>query len=115
MEVKKGIPVSPGVSIGEAVVIGHEDLRIHRRYVSKSRTESEIRKLDRAVDLAVEEIDEEIARFGELAIPRQVLETHRDMIRDPSLRQEIVDPLLHPGPPRAGMRPRAGPSGTPTG
>ena len=33
MEVRRGIPVSPGIGIGRAIIIGHEDLRIRRRYV----------------------------------------------------------------------------------
>ncbi len=91
METKKGIPVSPGICIGEVVVIGHEDLQIQRRAISKARVEAEIERLDRGVAQAVEEINEEISRFGDdLKITRQVLESHRDMMADPGLRAEIV-------------------------
>jgi len=92
METKKGIAVSPGIAIGEAVVLGQEDLSIHRRSVPKAKVREEIERLDKAVKDAVEEINDEIARFGDDAkITRQILESHRDMIADPTLRKEMVE------------------------
>ena len=92
MEIKKGVAVSPGISLGEAVVIGQEDLRVERRFVKRPQVEEEIGRFDAAVKAAVEEIDEEISRFGnDLKITRQILESHRDMIADPALRREITE------------------------
>ncbi|MGQ9589543.1 MAG: phosphoenolpyruvate--protein phosphotransferase [Planctomycetota bacterium] len=89
---KKGIPVSPGISIGEAVLLGEEDLPIGRLFVPRGSVDAEIQRFDRAVKAAVEEINEEIESLrGELGITRQILESHRDMIADRRLRQEIVD------------------------
>ena len=91
METRKGIAVSPGISIAEALVLGHEDLRIERRSVEESEVEHEIERLDRALEQAADEIDREIRRMGkEFKIPGQVLESHRDMIRDEVLRKEVV-------------------------
>lgn len=73
-------------------MLGHEDLSIHRRFVSRSRIDSEIGRLDHAVETTVRDIDLEISRLGEeFQIPRQVLQTYRDLIRDPSLRREVVE------------------------
>jgi phosphotransferase system enzyme I (PtsI) len=92
METKKGIPVSPGIGIGEAVVLGKEDLKVRRRFVPESKVDKEIAKFDWAVARAVEEINDEISRFGEdLKITKQILESHRDMIADPALRREVVE------------------------
>ncbi len=94
MEVRRGIPVSPGIGIGDAVVIGHEDLRIRRRYVPPEKVDDEIQNLDRAVERTVAEISEELARFGgDMIIARQVLESHRDMAADQTLRQEIAESI----------------------
>ncbi|MBI4605540.1 MAG: hypothetical protein HY721_26545 [Planctomycetes bacterium] len=91
METKKGIPVSPGVGIGEAAVIGQEDLRIQRRSIPRSQVEEEIARFERGVEQAVGEINEEISRLGgPLKITRQILESHRDMMADPVLRNEIA-------------------------
>ncbi|MBN1442524.1 MAG: phosphoenolpyruvate--protein phosphotransferase [Planctomycetes bacterium] len=98
MRVKKGIPVSPGISIANAMIIGEEDLRVRRRFVPPSRVDDEVRRFDRAIRAAIEDISEEISRFGEeLKIPVQVLESHRDMICDPTLRRGIVDRIRTEG------------------
>lgn len=90
MEVRKGIPVSPGIGIGEAVVLGRESLRIRRRFVAKSKVEEEVERLNRAVERTVDEINQEVARFGEdMMIPKQILESHRDMVADVHLRREV--------------------------
>jgi phosphotransferase system enzyme I (PtsI) len=91
METRKGIPVSPGIGIGQVVVTGQEDLRVDRQTVPADEVEAEVEKLDRAVETAVREIDDEVSRFGaDLKIPRQILESHRDMIADQGLRDEII-------------------------
>ena len=92
MEIKKGIPVSPGISIAEAVVLGQEDLRIQRRVIPSSQVDSEIERLDLAVTNAVAEIERAVDSLGgEFKIPGQVLESHRHMIEDPTLRAEVVE------------------------
>lgn len=92
METRKGIPVSPGIAIGEAVVVGQEDLRIRRRSVQKSQVQTEIERFDQAVDLTVRQVNGEIEQLrDDLKITRQILESHRDMIADPTLREQIVD------------------------
>lgn len=71
--------------------MGQEDLRIERRQVAAAKLEAEIERLDRAVAKATREIDQEIARFGnDLKITRQVLQSHRGMLADPQLREEII-------------------------
>ncbi len=91
METRRGIPVSPGICLGEAVVLGHEDLRIEVRTILPENVEAEIHKFDSAVARVVEEITQEITRFGDtLRITRQILESHRGMVTDPGLREEIV-------------------------
>ena len=91
MLTKKGIAVSPGICIGQVVVLGQEELRIERRRIPPAKVDAEIERFDRAVERATEELDQEISRFGvDLKITRQVLESHRGMLSDPQLRGEIV-------------------------
>jgi phosphotransferase system enzyme I (PtsI) len=91
MEIKKGIPVSPGVSIGEALVLGQDDIRVRRRSVARSRIDREVKRLDRALARSVAEINDEISRLGDgMQIPKQVLASHRDIIADSHFREEIV-------------------------
>ena len=65
MEVRKGIPVSPGIAIADVVVLGREELRIRRSYVAASKVDAEVERLDRAIKQSVVEINEELAEFGE--------------------------------------------------
>ena len=69
-----------------------EDLRIRRRFVARSRVDEEIDRLDRAVEVTVEEVSDEIESLGDdLKITQQILESHRAIIGDPALREEIVE------------------------
>ena len=91
METIKGIPVSPGISIASVVVLRADDLRIHHRFISKDKIESEVRRFERATRRAARDLDEQIGSLGdELMIAKQVLQTHRDMMKDPGLHRDVV-------------------------
>ena len=91
MDVLKGIPVSPGVCIGEAIILGREEPRVRRRAVPRSRLDAEVSRLDSALRKTVQDLNGEIGRLGDdMVIPRQVLESHAHIIADAHLRDEIV-------------------------
>ena len=48
MQKLQGIAVSPGVAIGEALVMDTEGFRIPRRFVSRDAVEDELERLDKA-------------------------------------------------------------------
>jgi len=58
MEIKKGIPVSPGIAIAEAYVLDSEEAAIPSRIVPEDGVEKEVRRLVRGVDDAVRQIHE---------------------------------------------------------
>jgi phosphotransferase system enzyme I (PtsI) len=58
MQLKKGIPVSPGVAIYPAVVLDAEDQPIPRRQVSAAQVEGEVERFNQAVADSSAEIDE---------------------------------------------------------
>ena len=58
MSILQGIPVSPGVVIGEALVIGTEGFRIPHRFVARSAVEEELGRLRQAFKAVESEIDE---------------------------------------------------------
>ena len=49
MQKLRGIAVSPGVAIGDALVIDNEGFRIPRRFVSRDTVEDELERLHRAI------------------------------------------------------------------
>ena len=90
MEIKHGIPVSPGIVIAEALVLDSEKLRIPQRFVEKGLIESEIGRFKQAVDDSNRTLDTEIARLGEeIEIHARILGVHRDLAADPVLHSEV--------------------------
>ena len=91
MQRLQGIAVSPGVAIGEALVMDSEGFRIPRRFVARDAVIDELDRLDNAVVAAGGEIEahrDAIAReLG--AQPAAIFDAHLQMLRDPKLRGEL--------------------------
>ena len=58
MEIKKGIPVSPGVVIKEALVLGSEVYHILTQHVPAKSVPSEVARFERALEAVIAEIAE---------------------------------------------------------
>jgi phosphotransferase system enzyme I (PtsI) len=91
MEIKRGIPVSPGVAIGPALVRDTEWYRIPQQFVDGESLDEEILRLRRALAAASEE-----ARVNQQAVSdklgRQygaIFGAHAQMIADPTLSAEM--------------------------
>ncbi|MDE0957937.1 MAG: phosphoenolpyruvate--protein phosphotransferase [Planctomycetota bacterium] len=90
MEIRHGIPVSPGIVISEALVLDSEELRIPQRFVEDQYIDSEIERFKQAVDDSNKVLDSEIKRLGEeIEIHARILSVHRDLASDPVLHKEI--------------------------
>src|SRR4051794_20443008 len=91
MEIKRGIPVSPGVAIGPALVLDTEGLRIPRRFLGDGPVEGEIARLRHALAAAARE-----ARDKQTAVNDKVgkqygaiFAAHALLIEDPALVREL--------------------------
>jgi phosphotransferase system enzyme I (PtsI) len=91
MQKLQGIAVSPGVAIGEALVMDNEGFRIPRRFVARDAVEHELERLDSAIRAAGGEIERNRdAVFRELGEQyAAVFSAHLRMLRDPALRSEV--------------------------
>jgi len=91
MQKLQGIAVSPGVAVGEALVMDNEGFRIPRRFVARDAVEHELERLEQAIAAAGCEIEanrDAVAReLGEQYAA--VFSAHLQMLRDPALRAEI--------------------------
>ena len=90
MQIYRGIAASPGVAIGEAMIVDHEGFRIPRHFVVDDAVNDALRRLD----VAIEEVAEEIARNRE-AVTRQlgeqygaIFSAHLQMLRDRQLHHQ---------------------------
>src|SRR5262245_53587784 len=91
MQKLQGIAVSPGIAIGEALVIGNEGFRIPRRFVARDAIDIELERLDQAIRAAGGEIE-----GNREAVSRElgndygaIFSAHLQMLRDPRLRAEL--------------------------
>src|ERR1051325_11397770 len=91
MEIKRGIPVSPGVAIGPAFVVETEGMRIPRRTIDKSLTYQELERLRKALREAVSDAhanrDAISAKLGKQY--GAIFAAHALLIEDPELVREI--------------------------
>jgi phosphotransferase system enzyme I (PtsI) len=87
----QGIAVSPGVAIGEALVMDNEGFRIPRRFVARDTVEDELERLNRAIAAASDEIARNRdAVSGELGEKYgAIFEAHLQMLQDSRLRSEL--------------------------
>jgi len=91
MEIKRGIPVSPGVAIGIAFVVETEGIRITRRNVEPGQSAHEIGRLRESLNKAIadahanqEAISEKVGKqYG------AIFAAHALLIEDPELIHEI--------------------------
>ncbi len=93
MEIKKGIAVSPGISIAKALIIDSEDYRIPRRSIETSQRTAEIQRVRKAFKSAIGELIElEIAQgHTEGSKIKDIFAVHLRFLHDRSLRKKITD------------------------
>ena len=94
MEIKKGIAVSPGISIARSLVIDSEDYRIPYRQIASAQRTSEIRRVRNAFKDAVEELtrleEEHINKASKI---KDIFAVHKRFMHDRSLRKKISDKI----------------------
>lgn len=95
MEIKRGIPVSPGVALGPAFVVETEGIHIPRRFIDQAQCGHEIERLRQALSEAVRE-----ARTNQEAISEKVgkqygaiFAAHALLIEDPELIRELEESI----------------------
>ncbi len=91
MHILQGIAVSPGLAIGEALVLDNEGFRIPRRFVAQDAVAGELDRLSKSMAAVSEQLrenrDEISAELGEEY--GAIFAAHLQMLRDPKLNQEI--------------------------
>jgi len=93
MQTLQGIAVSPGVAIGEALVIDNEGFRIPRRFVMRDVVEDEVERLTKAIDSVAGEIDRNRAAISEKLGDEYgaIFAAHLQMLRDRRMNDELVE------------------------
>ena len=93
MEIKKGIAVSPGISVARAFILDSEEYRIPLRYIDAKDIGKEITRYEDAIHLSVKELDNIRKRFarrlGEDAAP--IVEAHMKMLQDEHVKAQVIE------------------------
>ncbi|MCH8243685.1 MAG: hypothetical protein IH897_13905, partial [Planctomycetes bacterium] len=91
MDILRGIAVTPGVAIGEAVILEAADYRIPYRTVAADKVEEELACLDAAFEKSIAGIKKQAewlsANLGRDAA--RVFDWHVGVLKDPQLRNNI--------------------------
>jgi phosphoenolpyruvate-protein phosphotransferase (PTS system enzyme I) len=89
----QGIAVSPGVAIGEALVMDNEGFRIPRRFVTRDTVVDELERLDKAIAASATEIsrhrDAVALELGEQY--GAIFEAHLQILQSVGLRNELEE------------------------
>jgi phosphotransferase system enzyme I (PtsI) len=93
MEIKKGIAVSPGISIAKSLIIDSEDYRIPRRSIDPSQRLTEIQRVRNAFRSAAGELTQLEAgqEQTERSKIKDIFAVHLRFLKDRSLRKRITD------------------------
>lgn len=94
---KKGVPVSPGVSVArahcvDAIITSHEPYTVDDASVA-----AEIGRFERACTTVVHEVDETINRVSQQIGDDEagIFKAHRQLLRDPTLLNKVADRIRH--------------------
>ena len=93
MEIKKGIAVSPGISIAKSLIIDSEDYRIPHRKIAPSQRLAETQRVRNAFTAAASELTQLEAAQGqaERSKIKDIFAVHLRFLRDRDLRKKIAD------------------------
>ena len=96
MEIKKGIAVSPGISIARSLIIDSEDYRIPRRSIGPSQRLAETQRIRNAFKDAIGELTrleaaQDPTEGGKI---KDIFAVHLRFMRDRSMRKKMKD-MVH--------------------
>jgi len=93
MDILQGIPVSPGIAIGEVFLLDAEGVRIPQHFIPEELVEHEVERLTTTMDEALEELNSFAQKVAEKTGPKiaEIFRAHAGMLGDEYFRQEFID------------------------
>jgi phosphotransferase system enzyme I (PtsI) len=88
-ELLHGIPGSPGVAIGRAIVIGNPRHQVPRRYALPEAHQAELARFRRASERARMQLKGVASNLGSVSAAHSVIEAYAMMVEDPMLASEV--------------------------
>ncbi len=97
MLVLKGLPASPGIAIGPAVLLPGEVVSVSRQYIGENEVNSELEKIHQAIQKTFAEISacEEKVHQELGAEYANLMGTHKLILQDPMLQSSLTHKIQH--------------------
>lgn len=92
MLVLKGVPASPGIAIGPAVLLPGEQMTVSRQYIAPAEASAELQKVLHAIQKTLEELDacEKKVQASLGTEYANLMSTHKLILQDPALKNSII-------------------------
>jgi phosphotransferase system enzyme I (PtsI) len=84
-----GIPVSEGVAIGKARFVAKPKFEIKKKNIKKEDVDSELERFENNLEDVLRELDELIADFSHSQDNKDILTTHKMILKDPEFIDKI--------------------------
>ncbi len=89
MKILKGISVSSGIAIGKVQIVERQKLKISRNNIKEHEVDNEVLKFENSLQNVVADIDYLIDNLSHSQDNKDILETHKMILRDPELEKKI--------------------------
>jgi len=99
MRIMKGIPASPGISIGKVFLYSTQTLNVPSYSIDEEEVAGEIVRFNNAIDKVQQDLEELVEITRETAGKKdlEIIETHLMMIEDPDLKNQITQGIAEEG------------------
>jgi phosphotransferase system enzyme I (PtsI) len=93
MQIRRGIPVSPGIAIAEVFLLEAEGVRIPEHFIQGGQVDGEVARLEKAMDEALVELHSLAGQVRQKAgsTIAEIFSAHAGMLRDEYFRRDFSD------------------------
>ena len=97
MLVLKGIPASPGIAIGKAVLLPGQTFTVSKHYIALAEVDGELRKFEHSLHKTLQELDESATKVRATlgAEYASLMDTHKLILQDPALKDAVLHKIRH--------------------
>ncbi|MFP4176610.1 MAG: phosphoenolpyruvate--protein phosphotransferase [Planctomycetota bacterium] len=93
MDIRQGVPASPGITIGRVFLLEAEGVRIAEHFIDPAEVDRELERLENGFEEALQELEDLAEDVQEKAGTKiaEIFVAHAGMLRDESFREEFYD------------------------
>lgn len=93
MEIFSGLSVSQGIAIGKARIVKQKRLEIANKKIETKHVPHEVNRFEALLGRAIKETDRIIEEYSTTTENKEILESHKMILKDPELKSGIINIL----------------------